>query len=165
MKKLLSSTLLASFALMVFASSVLAAPNPRNRRTRFFGYSDSWVLPIPHSERTPEHWYEVAAGWDLILIRGKSRRIHQWFIGDGYGLHSVWNISKNGKCKGRTVDLIKDPYNNGWHFDWFESGKDYCVRTNRFTVKKFPKTWWRWIKKHWAQYEDDWASWEAHLGV
>lgn len=162
MKKYILSIALAIVAFAAVSVPVHAAPTPANKNTVLFGFDHNWILPIPHAEREEGgDWYETGTGWDLILIRGKSKQIHQWFIGDGYGIKSTWNISKNGKCRGKTVDLIENP--STWGLWWAEEGADYCVRSNRFTVQKFPISWERYIFANWHEYGTQWEAWEAYL--
>ena len=74
-------------------------------------------------------------GEDLVMRAGKSGNFQQWFYGtfpltgETYGVHSVWNETKNGKCPANAT-LVENAY-PGWG-DYLEPGADYCVIENIF---------------------------------
>jgi hypothetical protein len=73
-----------------------------------------------------------AIGTDLVMMRGDTGEIQQWYTfadNPNHGLHSVWNISKDGTCSPGWV-LISQAYPL-WG-DYLTPGADYCVHNNAF---------------------------------
>lgn len=158
MKK--ASILLGVFAaLLVYGSTLTnAAPNPENPNKIVF---HNWttdtgetIYPLPVlAEEGEEGYWKFLYGYDLVMWRGRSGKIHQWFISEDetIGFHSVWNpMNDNQNCPVENGNAVI--INPGWgdythpeadiHFP--EEDTDYCVITNEFGGK-IPGAWLRYI--------------------
>lgn len=120
--------ILAVMATMLFgAGAAFAAPNnpqKADNNSQVVAYYPTGIHAIPTD---PIQWFE---GNDLVMMRGNTGEIQQWFTDpSGHGIHSVWNISNNGSCANGWV-LISNAYPN-WG-DYLTPGADYCVHNNSF---------------------------------
>ena len=126
MKKVYGGILSLLFVSLAL-TTVSAAPNNANKAAnnpQVVAYYPIGLHAIP----TNPIYYLV--GTDLVTTRGNSGQIEAWYTGgDGHGFHSVWDISKNGKCNGDKV-LIANAYPS-WG-DYLVPGADYCVNVNAF---------------------------------
>ncbi len=120
--------LVAVFAfLIVFTGSSYAAPNPNNPNVVVYHSTGPHTIPIPEQPSLDGH--------DLVMRNGNSGNFNQWFWNDSIGYHSVWNMTKNGKCEnGYLIKNAREPEGVGavtWG-DYLVPGADYCVITNEF---------------------------------
>ena len=117
-------TILLTFAL---ASAALAAPTSSQKadnNTQVVAYYSTGVHAIPTSPVT------YVTGTDLVTMRGDTGEIQAWYTStDGHGVHSIWNLSKDGTCPSNWV-LIAQAY-PVWG-DYLAPGADYCVHNNSF---------------------------------
>lgn len=115
-------------ALFAFAGSAEAAPNKSNN-PNVVAYYETGDHGIPGD-------YNLHTGMDVVSKLGNSGNFDQWFYGwaaelNAYiGHHSVWKVSKDGKCKNDEVLVPNASANWG---DYLVTGADYCVKTNDFT--------------------------------
>lgn len=126
MKKLALGIMTALIVLSV-ASTVQAAPNNENKadhNPNTVAYYEQGLHAIPTDPIT------YVTGTNIVTERGKSGQIQAWYTGeDKHGYHSVWNVSKDGKCPSKWV-LIEDAYPE-WG-DYLTPDTDYCVKVNAF---------------------------------
>ena len=140
MKKIISTLTLIVLLVGLGVADVFAAPpapkppRPDHPNVIVFHNGGSHQIPIAPEARTQENWYLVLEGSDLIMKAGNSDNFHQWFINGKVGYHSVWNVTKNGKCPPHG-EIIK----GGWG-DYMDSSAEYCVITNQFRGI-YPPTW------------------------
>jgi len=133
-KKLLSIAIAAVFALS--AASVSAAPwnaaeNGNDPSGKFVAYYPTG----PHSIAGMDGQFE---GADLVMMRGNSGQIQQWFEGTINGeyaaIHSVWNLAgKDGTCPEGWVK-IENAYPQ-WGY-YLVPGATYCVHNNYYQGTK-----------------------------
>lgn len=117
-------TILFTFML---ASAALAAPinsQKADNNSQVVAYYSTGIHAIPTDPVT------YLTGTDLVTTRGNTGQIQAWYTGeDGHGVHSTWNISKDGTCPNSWV-LIAQAYPT-WG-DYLTPGADYCVYNNAF---------------------------------
>lgn len=105
----------------------LAAPDNTNKadnNPQVVAYYPTGIHAIPTDPIT------YVTGTDLVTMRGNSGQIEAWYTGsDNHGIHSVWNISKDGTCPMNWV-LIKQAYPS-WG-TYLTPGADYCANNNAF---------------------------------
>ncbi len=108
-------------------SSALAAPDNGNKAANnptVVAYYPTGIHAIPTDPVT------YVTGTDLVTMRGDSGQIEAWYTGtDGHGIHSVWNLSKDGTCPASMV-LIVNAYPT-WG-SYLTPGASYCVQNNTF---------------------------------
>jgi hypothetical protein len=79
----------------------------------------------------------LVLGRDLVMKRGNQNQFHQWLEGlmnEIYvAVHSVWNLSNDGKCPKDWV-VVADAYPN-WG-SYMEEGATYCVHNNFYQGTK-----------------------------
>lgn len=115
--------------LFAFAAVSVAFAAPTNEQKaasdpQTVAYYPTGIHAIPSDPVT------YVTGTDLVTMRGDSGQIQAWYTqADGHGIHSVWNISKNGTCPTNWV-LIAQAYPT-WG-DYLTPGADYCVQNNAF---------------------------------
>lgn len=97
-----------------------AAPNPNNPNVVAYYENGPHTIPL-----NPQFSVE---GFDLVMKNGNSGNFNQWFWNGDIGYHSVWNMTKNGKCENGV--LIHNAY-PGWGY-YLVPNADYCVITNEF---------------------------------
>jgi hypothetical protein len=122
--------------IMLFALSLLTAGTAAAAPFKAAGKNPNIVAAYVSDETTTHKhtlptdplMYEMP-GDDLVMVRGKSGNIQQWYEGEEFNLHSVWNISKDGTCPPNWV-LIEEPY-PVWGNHLVE-GEDYCVHNNYY---------------------------------
>jgi hypothetical protein len=123
----LTIALFSAFLFVATAATAFAAPTnkPKSENNpQVVAYYESGIHAIASD---PVTYYE---GKDLVMLRGSTGQIQQWYTGaDNHGIHSVWNISKDGTCTEGWV-LIEDAYPT-WG-DYLTPGADYCVHNNSF---------------------------------
>lgn len=126
MKKIVS-TFFAAILFLTATTGAFAAPNNPNKAENNPNVVANYPLGL-HAIPTDPITYLI--GTNLVEKRGNSGQIQAWYTGeDGHGVHSVWNISKNGTCPEGWV-LIENAYPS-WG-DYLKPGSDYCVKTNTF---------------------------------
>lgn len=126
MKKL-AIGVVSTILVLVASSSAMAAPNNVNKAENNPNVVAYYPIGL-HAIPTDPITYVI--GTNLVMKRGNTGQIQAWYTGeDGYGFHSVWNISKNSTCPSHRV-LIQNAY-PGWG-DYLTPGADYCVQVNAF---------------------------------
>ena len=132
MKKIISALLLTTLVIGMGVVEANAAPhantppNPNHPNVIVFHKGGTHIIPTAPANRTEANWYLVLEGKDLIMRAGQSGNFHQWFINGEVGYHSVWNVTKNGKCPPKAEKIV-----GGWG-DYMDSSATYCVITNEF---------------------------------
>lgn len=130
MNKLIAGTL-AGVLYLTLAASSFASPNTINKADNNPQVVAFYASPHDNSLPTDPVTYH-AIGSDLVMLRGDTGEIQQWytFADDlNHGVHSVWNIAKSGACSPGWV-LIPQAYPL-WG-DYLTPGADYCVHNNAF---------------------------------
>lgn len=134
MKKILTVAIMAAMFLGS-AVTVLAAPwKPAGENAvndKYVAYYESGDHGIPGIGNQ-------YLGWDMVMRRGNDeKQFHQWFEGyingEYVGVHSVWNLSKDGECADGWVK-VTDAYPN-WGY-YMEPGATYCVHNNYYNPTK-----------------------------
>lgn len=116
---------------LMLSVSSFAAPNNSSKadnNPQVVAFYDS-----PHDNTLPTDPVTYhAIGSDLVMLRGDTGEIQQWFTfadNPNHGLHSVWNISKDGTCPAGWVLIARAAPLWG---DYLTLGADYCVHNNAF---------------------------------
>ncbi len=128
--------------LLTGASQVVAAPSQAvDKNPQIVSYYPDGVHGI-----VGESAYHT--GMDIVMKAGKSGVVQQWFYGNEYdnptgngeparvvGHHTVFRPAENGSCPDGWYTLfdINGAPDRFWG-DHFETGADYCVRTNDFKL-------------------------------
>lgn len=133
MKKILLTIAIVAAVLLTGAITADAAPwVPAENETN--PQIVAYYPEGPHSIVGLDGQFE---GRDLVMLRGNSGQIQQWFEGiiDGKyaAIHSVWNLSKNGSCPG---DWIAVPNAYPQWGDYLVPGATYCVKNNYYQGTK-----------------------------
>ncbi len=113
--------------LLTVTPQVLAAPDNANKAENNPDVVAYYPTGIHAIAADP---ISYVTGSDLVMKRGNTGQIQQWFTGeDNHGIHSVWNTSNDGICQNNWV-LIKKAYPS-WG-DYLTPDADYCVHNNTF---------------------------------
>ena len=126
MKHIIGFLIVVLFRLSMVGVALAAPTNPEkgSNNPNVVAYYPTGIHAIPTDPVT------YVTGTDLVTMRGNTGEIQAWYTGeDGHGVHSVWNVSKDGKCSSNWV-LIPQAYPN-WG-DYLTPGADYCVLNNSF---------------------------------
>ena len=127
MKKLLA-TITASAMLVATSGVAFAAPfNAADKNPNIVAY-------YPDGPHGIVGFDGNFIGQDLVMKRGNSGNFQQWFYGtnpegETLGIHSVWNVSKDGTCQDSWI-LVKNAFPD-WG-NYFQQNTDYCVHNNIF---------------------------------
>jgi hypothetical protein len=132
--KMMTALVLGFGVTLAFAQTIRAAPfNAADKNPNVVAYYPTGphgIVGIPGTNHE---------GADLVMKAGKSGNFQQWFYGtnpltgETYGVHSIWNVTKNGKCPANAT-LVENAY-PGWG-DYLQPGADYCVIENIFKPAK-----------------------------
>ena len=104
-----------------------AAPNNENKAENNHNVVAYYPLSL---HAIPTYPITYVVGTNMVIRRGNSNQIEAWYSSEvNHGYHSVWNLSKDGKCSQGWV-YIENAYPS-WG-DYLAPDADYCVKVNQF---------------------------------